>query len=327
MMEKPSQLLQFTRTCLHLAPQQLPPYSSKFSKHTFTQPQLVTLYCLKLKLRATYRELIDWLEEMPRLREALGLKRLPHFTTVQKAFARLSTTIWRVLHCVSASLFTSSADKQERVAALDASGWERSYASRYYTRRAKLSIRTLKMTLPVETHTQAILDLHLTTTWRHDTKIGPRLTARNLEHFETLVADKGYDDRGQRRSLRRAGKRPLIKHREFAPYDKAANARMDRRIYHRRNLVETVISVLKRRYGAGVRSRVWWRQFRELVAKCLVYDMERTVELGMILLALVLLPLQCYNPLSEGFLQSRLTSSSSLQFGIFTGFRTSFLSS
>ena len=85
-MENPSQLLKFTRRCLELATKYPPPYSSKFSKRTFTQPQLITLYCLKLKLRATYRELVDWLQEMPRIQEALGLRRLPHFTTVQKAF-------------------------------------------------------------------------------------------------------------------------------------------------------------------------------------------------------------------------------------------------
>ena len=65
-MKEPSQLLKFTRICIGLATQQVPPYSSKSSKHTFTQPQLITLYCLKLKLRVTYRELVDRLQEMPR---------------------------------------------------------------------------------------------------------------------------------------------------------------------------------------------------------------------------------------------------------------------
>jgi hypothetical protein len=37
-----------------LATRQVPPYSSKFSKHTFTQPQLVVLYCLKIELGVTY---------------------------------------------------------------------------------------------------------------------------------------------------------------------------------------------------------------------------------------------------------------------------------
>jgi len=172
------------------------------------------------------------------------------------------------------------------VAALDSTGWDRSHASRYYTQRAKLKIRVLKTTLLVDTEAQAVLDLHLTTTRRHDTQIGPIITERNLERFHILIADKGYDDRAHRERLREEGKKPLIKHREFKPYHKEANSRMDRKLYHRRGLVETVISVMKRRYGSGVRSRVWWRQFRELVALCLVYNLERAVRVGIVLLAL-----------------------------------------
>ncbi len=274
-MPNPSQLLQFTQKCLELATEHVPPYSSRFSKRTFTQPQLITLYCLKLKLGVSYRELIDWLQEMPRIQEALGLRHLPHFTTVQKAFARLETSVWRVLQRVSASLVEG-----DRVAALDASGWDRSHASRHYTQRSKLKIRSLKVTLLVDTGAQTVLDLHVTATRKHDTQIAPGLTERNLDRFHTLSADKGYDDSRYRAWLRARGKRPLIRHREFKPYDQAANARMDKKLYHRRSLVETVISVLKRTYGSAVRSRVWWRQFRELVAMCLVYNLDRAVKLG-----------------------------------------------
>jgi len=111
---------------MRLATQGVPLYSSKFSKRTFIQPQLVVLYCLKIKLGVTYRKLEDWLGELPRIRETLGLKQLPHFTMVQKAFQRLNTEIWRVLQRLSASL-------GDGVAALDASGWDRSHASCYYT--------------------------------------------------------------------------------------------------------------------------------------------------------------------------------------------------
>ncbi len=90
-MKDSSQLLKFTQLCMRLATEQIPPYSSKFSKHTFTQLQLLTLYCLKMKLG-----------EMPRIQKALGLKQLPHFTTVQKAFQRLSP--WRLLQRISAAL-------------------------------------------------------------------------------------------------------------------------------------------------------------------------------------------------------------------------------
>ncbi|MCL6642168.1 MAG: hypothetical protein K6T71_02440, partial [Candidatus Bipolaricaulota bacterium] len=51
-----------------------------------------------------------------------------------------------------------------------------------------------------------------------------------------------------------------------------------------RSLVETGISVLKRTYGDAVSSRVGWRQFRELVVMCLVYNVERAVKLGVTLL-------------------------------------------
>jgi hypothetical protein len=96
MMEDSSQLLKFIQICMQLATQHVPPYSSRFSKHTSTQPQLVVLYCLKVKLVVTYRELIDWLEEIPRIQQALGLRQLPHFTTVQKAFQHLGAAVWHV---------------------------------------------------------------------------------------------------------------------------------------------------------------------------------------------------------------------------------------
>jgi len=51
-------------------------------------------------------------------------------------------------------------------------------------------------------------------------------------------------------------------------------------LYHRRSLVETVISVMKCKHGDAVSSRMWWRQFRELVAMCLIYNVERVLKVG-----------------------------------------------
>ena len=136
-----------------LANQVVPAYSSKFSKKRFTQAQAqhVALNCLRIKLKVTYRDLIDWLEEMPRIQEALGLKgkELPHWTTVQKAFDRLSLVIWRVLLRASAAL-----RKRSRIGVLDASGFARHYASRYYTQRTKLKISSIKTTLLVDVGAQ-----------------------------------------------------------------------------------------------------------------------------------------------------------------------------
>ncbi len=39
-------LLPFARVALQVATQVLPPYRSRFSKHQFTQPQLLAMLCL-----------------------------------------------------------------------------------------------------------------------------------------------------------------------------------------------------------------------------------------------------------------------------------------
>lgn len=44
---------------MRLVTQQVPLFSCKFSKHTFTQPQLAVLYCLKIKLALLIVSLID----------------------------------------------------------------------------------------------------------------------------------------------------------------------------------------------------------------------------------------------------------------------------
>jgi hypothetical protein len=47
--------------------------------------------------------------------------------------------------------------------------------------------------------------------------------------------------------------RPLIKHRVFAPYDHAHNARIDDERYHQRSMTETANSALKRSHGLSQR--------------------------------------------------------------------------
>ena len=92
-----------------------------------------------------------------------------------------------------------------------------------------------------------------------------------------MKRDKGYDDQKIRRLAHDHDIRPLIKHREFTPLHKAWNARLDSDLYHRRNMNETVNAAIKQKFGAFVRSRLWWKQFRELVINCIVYNLERSL--------------------------------------------------
>jgi len=247
-----SQIIRFTEKAIHLARRAVPRYSSKFSKHRYTLPQHGVLLCLKVRKNTIYRGLLDELIDMPRICRALELAELPTPSTLCKAFNRLNMGVWRVILTLSPMLLPTSG-----IIGVDASGFDRSHASKHYTKRAKITFQQLKVTLLVDTKVNAILDLHVTTTRKHDSQIAPSLIKRNPKGIEILLGDKGYNDQKIRQLAHQHEVRPLIKHREFTSLHKAWNARLDANLYGQRRQSETVKSTLKRKYGAFVRSRRW----------------------------------------------------------------------
>jgi IS5 family transposase len=267
-----SRLLRFVEQAFHLAQRAVARYSSKFSKRRYTLHQHIVLLCLKVRKNTTYRTLLDELIEMPRIRSAINLDELPSPSTLCKAFNRLDMAVWRVLLNLSVTLLPTNG-----IVGVDASGFDRSHASKHYTKRTKLTIQQLKVTLLVDTKANAILDLHVTTTRKHDSQITPSLINRNADEVAALLGDKGYDDQKIRVLAREEDIRPLIKHREFSSLHKAWNARLDADLYGQRSQSEAVNSMLKRKYGAFVRSRRWWKQFRELTITCLCHNIDRSL--------------------------------------------------
>ena len=81
--------LALARTALATAKIALPPYSSKFSRHDYTQHQLFALLVLREFLKVDYRGLEQILREWAELRDALGLTKVPDHSTLQKAATRL----------------------------------------------------------------------------------------------------------------------------------------------------------------------------------------------------------------------------------------------
>ncbi|MCS3924834.1 transposase, partial [Methanosalsum natronophilum] len=47
------------------------------------------------------------------------------------------------------------------------------------------------------------------------------------------------------------------------------------KLYHSRNLVETMFSVLKRKYGEEIKSRKYRNQVKEVKCKILIHNIER----------------------------------------------------
>jgi hypothetical protein len=81
--------LALARTALATAKIALLPYSSRFSRHDYTQHQLFALLSLREFLKVDYRGLEQILREWVELRNTLGLKKVPDHSTLQKAATRL----------------------------------------------------------------------------------------------------------------------------------------------------------------------------------------------------------------------------------------------
>ena len=81
--------LRVAREALAVGRSALPPYGSRFSRHDFTQPQLFSLLVLKQFLRTDYRGLVALVAEWRELRAALGLGKVPHYSTLAHAAHRL----------------------------------------------------------------------------------------------------------------------------------------------------------------------------------------------------------------------------------------------
>jgi hypothetical protein len=77
------------REALAAGEQALESYSARRSRHDFTQAQLFAILMLRYFLNRDYRGVVAFLEDFAELRTTLRLKKVPHFTTLQKAEQRL----------------------------------------------------------------------------------------------------------------------------------------------------------------------------------------------------------------------------------------------
>jgi hypothetical protein len=82
--------LELARTALAAAREAIPQYTSRFSRHDYTQHQLYALVALRRLLKTDYRGLEATLCDWTELRDALGLSRVPDHSTIQRAERRLN---------------------------------------------------------------------------------------------------------------------------------------------------------------------------------------------------------------------------------------------
>ena len=285
------ELRQFAQLALHVARQQVPPYGSKFSPKKFPQPSLLACLCLKEYLRLDYRGLEALLTSAAELREALALPAVPDHSMFHW-FARHKVTPRLLQRMLTATLRSFAPRRRGRhIVAVDATGFSRRAASRYYVAKLTHWRHTyLQWATVVWTKPQVIC--------AQQAYVGPDSGYRFLrplveqahaQHpIHRLLADAAYDSEAHHRWLREDCRIesiiPATKGRHGRPTQQPYRRQMQRwfprRKYGQRWMVETVYSVVKRRFGEALTARRYWQQVKQAFLRGVTYNLYRAVQLS-----------------------------------------------
>jgi hypothetical protein len=187
-------LVAVLRLAVRYAAPRIAPYSDIASPKVFTQRQLLALLALRKYTRSTYRGVIELLIMMPQLREAIGLKRLPHFTTLQKFDARVD--IESLVNDILAQLVHDATNGETRDGAMDSTGIEVTNASAHFlSRKGQKRSKFMKLCMVIICGVLLPASLHLEWGPRDDHSHAKRLAtaAHKATPIGMLWCDKGYD--------------------------------------------------------------------------------------------------------------------------------------
>ena len=279
-------------SALATAQRALPKYAHRYSPKKFSQHQLFACLVLKNFLRTDYRGVVAHLEDNPSLVNLLGLRHVPHFTTLQKASRRLlmSASARRLLDATTRLRWGRR--RRVRQAAIDSTGLDCTCASSYFVKRRVRAAepwktvvyhRFAKLGVVCDTDDHFILAYQVGRGPRPDVDEFRPLIADALRRvrLSQVVADAGYDSEANHAFARDEHRmRTVIPPKHGRPTTKPAKGRyrrlmqvrFDYEVYCQRSQVETVMSMIKRRQGSHVRGRSYWSQCRDLHLLALTHN-------------------------------------------------------
>lgn len=281
-------LLPFARVALDVATAVLPPYRTRFSKHQFTQPQLLAVLCLMRYEDWTFREAEVRLREHGELRAVLRLPSVPDYTTVYRFLRRLpDDTIEDVL---SEAVRRLRRGRRRACVAVDGTGLSQHAVSTYFIGRVeqhpqgKTRYRHyLKWLLVADVDRQIILAQRARQGPWCDSRALPGLVdaASRRMPIGLVLADGEFDAEANHRHirdtlgahsvipahLRRGIPEGEIRYQMYRAFP--------RQLYGSRAKVETVFSVIKRKLSAKAPGRSLPLQMRQAPLLGLAFNLYR----------------------------------------------------
>ena len=263
---------------------EVPIYNSKYSNRIFTNIQHLFLLVAKEHTTYGYRKFIESLYDS-KIPSYISLRRIPHFTTLQKFADRLSAKILNRVIFLTQHLFK----KQGTFFGADSTGMELDHASAHYCKRIdrKKPVKGfVNLNVISDLHNKIILATKIRRKRRHDcSDFLPMWNKVKKLDFDYFVADKGYDSEKNHEAVFEGGKQSLISlkrmdlpiHKTKGRYRKKAKREFEYGLYTQRELTESIFSSMKRKYGSKMKARKFKTQKIELLCKILAYNIERSI--------------------------------------------------
>jgi hypothetical protein len=295
-METSKSTLTVAQEALKAGQESLPDYRHPKSPKKFTQPQLFACLVVKEFRCLDYRGIWVLLQEWPQLRSVLGLKKVPHFTTLWAASKRLlakpkaEALLDGVLkRCRKAKIL----GKRTPLAAIDSTGLESRHVSTYYTKRCQrhqghYKSRYPKLSVVGDTANHLILGGEIDRGPKPDLSEARPTVREALSHqpLGALLGDPGYEAEGFHRFCRVRDIRSIIPttdrgrpradggpHPVRGRYRQLMKQHFPTVLYGQRWQAETIISMLKRNFGSALRARRYHSQNREIRLRILTHDL------------------------------------------------------
>ena len=265
----------------------IPQYLHKKSNHMFTVWQHIVLVTIRQYECKSYRMFTDWLVEAYYLRLFLQLSKIPHYTTLQKFTDRINFMILSKI-ISSCILFTNT---NTIFAGIDSTGFKITNASSHYTSRINLRKKYAKLSIEADVLKQIICNIKIRRApTKHDiVDFKPIITKiSKIKPLSVVVADKAYDSEDNHLLVRdklkgfsiippRYNDVPVWKTR--GKYRKKMKRGYNKLLYNQRNKDETIMSVIKRLFGEHIQYRLTRMQNRELIFRCIAYNIHRLIKL------------------------------------------------
>jgi hypothetical protein len=283
-------LVDFAKCAVAIGKRVMLSYRSKYSKHTFTQPQLLAILCLMRYEDWTFREIEVRLQEHIELRKALGLKHTPDYTTFYRFMRRLDAALIQ-LALQEAALQTIEQQPTKRaVFAVDGTGLAPGAISTFFINRKRdrgegLPWRYwLKWVVVVETKHQLLLAQIAKRGPYNDCALLRPLVdiAHQVMPASLVLADGEFDSERNHKHIREVHKMKSIipaKRGKKTWKLKEVRAQMKSNFpakrYSQRNLIETVFSVGKRKLSARAPGRSLPTQAIQALILGLAYNLYK----------------------------------------------------